>query len=92
MYLTATIKTDRSDYATKLITQKEVKMVNRQKVLVPPQGTIKMAKDYCRHVDGPQSCPSTIERGSRQLGTVSKFDNFVVSLDDHNTDDICYQL
>ncbi|KAG3007473.1 hypothetical protein PC121_g7873 [Phytophthora cactorum] len=43
MYLTGTIQTDCSWFAKEIITTKKYKTVNRKKVLIPPQGTIKLA-------------------------------------------------
>ncbi|KAG1698226.1 hypothetical protein DVH05_028602 [Phytophthora capsici] len=45
MYLTGTIQTDRSGYAKGVITTKQTKTVNKKKVMVPPQGTIKLAQN-----------------------------------------------
>ncbi|KAG4044940.1 hypothetical protein PC123_g19629 [Phytophthora cactorum] len=45
MYLTGTIQTDRSGFAKEIITTKKYKTVNRKKVLIPPQGTIKLAQN-----------------------------------------------
>ncbi|KAG2815348.1 hypothetical protein PC112_g13912 [Phytophthora cactorum] len=42
MYLTGTIQTDRSGFAKEIITNKTV---NRKMVLIPPQGTIKLAQN-----------------------------------------------
>ncbi|GMF53469.1 unnamed protein product [Phytophthora fragariaefolia] len=42
MYLTGTIQADRAGYAKGVITKKEIK-VNKQKIVIPPQGTIKLA-------------------------------------------------
>ncbi|GMF20513.1 unnamed protein product [Phytophthora fragariaefolia] len=43
MYLTGTIQTDRAGYAKGVLTKKEIKQVNKQKIVIPPQGTIKLA-------------------------------------------------
>ncbi|GMF15706.1 unnamed protein product [Phytophthora fragariaefolia] len=43
MYLTGTIQTDRAGYGKGVITKKETKLVNKQKIVIPPQGTIKLA-------------------------------------------------
>ncbi|GMF15847.1 unnamed protein product [Phytophthora fragariaefolia] len=43
MYLTGTIQTDRAGYAKRVITKKEIRQVNKQKIVIPPQGTIKLA-------------------------------------------------
>ena len=45
MYITGTIQTDRTGYAAKLVTAKQYKTVNKRKILVPPQGTIKLAQN-----------------------------------------------
>ncbi|KAG3148311.1 hypothetical protein PC128_g23629 [Phytophthora cactorum] len=45
IYLKGTIQTDRSGFAKEIITTKKHKTVNRKKVLVPPQGTIKLAQN-----------------------------------------------
>ncbi|KAE8960401.1 hypothetical protein PR001_g30397, partial [Phytophthora rubi] len=45
MYLTGTIQTDRSGYAKGVITSKKVRTVNKRKVVVPPQGTTKLAQN-----------------------------------------------
>ncbi|OWZ08758.1 hypothetical protein PHMEG_00018648 [Phytophthora megakarya] len=45
MYLTGTIQTDRSGYAQGVITSKKYRTVNKRKVTVPPQGTIKLAEN-----------------------------------------------
>ncbi|GMF44386.1 unnamed protein product [Phytophthora fragariaefolia] len=42
-YLTGTIQTDRAGYAKGVITKKEIKQVNKQKIVIPPQETIKLA-------------------------------------------------
>ncbi|KAE9168063.1 hypothetical protein PF004_g28617 [Phytophthora fragariae] len=43
-YITGTIKTDRTGYAKGVITAKDYKTVNKKKVMIPPQGTIKLAQ------------------------------------------------
>ncbi|POM81815.1 LOW QUALITY PROTEIN: Hypothetical protein PHPALM_164 [Phytophthora palmivora] len=45
MYLTGTIQTDRSGYAKDVITKKKTRIVNKQKVMAPPQGTTKLAEN-----------------------------------------------
>ncbi|EGZ05446.1 hypothetical protein PHYSODRAFT_373869, partial [Phytophthora sojae] len=45
VYLTGTIQTDRSGYAKGVITSKKVRTVNKRKVVVPPQGTTKLAQN-----------------------------------------------
>ncbi|OWZ06158.1 LOW QUALITY PROTEIN: hypothetical protein PHMEG_00021625 [Phytophthora megakarya] len=45
MYLTGRIQTDRSGYAQGVVTSKKYKIVNKRKVMVPPQGTIKAAEN-----------------------------------------------
>ncbi|KAG2823093.1 hypothetical protein PC111_g10372 [Phytophthora cactorum] len=45
MYLTGTIQTDCSWFAKEIITTKKYKTVNRKKVMIPPQGTIKLAQN-----------------------------------------------
>ncbi|KAE8960380.1 hypothetical protein PR001_g30404, partial [Phytophthora rubi] len=45
MYLIGTIQTDRSGYAKGMITSKKVRTVNKRKVVVPPQGTTKLAQN-----------------------------------------------
>ena len=78
MYITGTIQTDRTGYAAKLVTAKKYKTVNKRKILVPPQGTIKLAQNK----RFPQiTAAMWMDRnpvhmlssgGSRQTGTVSK--------------------
>ncbi|GMF16142.1 unnamed protein product [Phytophthora fragariaefolia] len=43
MYLIGTIQTDRAGYVKDVILKKEIKQVNKQKIVTPPQGTIKLA-------------------------------------------------
>ncbi|POM58893.1 LOW QUALITY PROTEIN: Hypothetical protein PHPALM_36399 [Phytophthora palmivora] len=45
MYLTGTIQTVRSGYAKYIITKKKTRIVNKQKVMVPSQGTTKLAEN-----------------------------------------------
>ncbi|KAE9164544.1 hypothetical protein PF004_g29790 [Phytophthora fragariae] len=45
VYLTGTIQTDRSGYAKNVITKKKTRTVNKQNVMVPPQGTTKFAEN-----------------------------------------------
>ncbi|GMF48922.1 unnamed protein product [Phytophthora fragariaefolia] len=45
IYLTGTISTDRSGYAKDVATSKSYKTVNKKKIMVPPQGTIKIAEN-----------------------------------------------
>ncbi|OWZ02419.1 LOW QUALITY PROTEIN: hypothetical protein PHMEG_00026023, partial [Phytophthora megakarya] len=45
MYITGTIGVDRSGYAQGVVTSKKYKTVNKQKVMVPPQGTVKLAQN-----------------------------------------------
>jgi hypothetical protein len=59
MYLTGTIQTDRAGYAKGIITKKATKQVNRQKIVVPPQGG---------NVDGPHARSSTLQRWQPQNG------------------------
>ncbi|OWZ01736.1 hypothetical protein PHMEG_00026819 [Phytophthora megakarya] len=51
MYLTGTIQTDRSRYAQGVVTSKKYKTVNKRKMVVPPQRTIKLAENK----DSPRS-------------------------------------
>ncbi|OWY99789.1 hypothetical protein PHMEG_00029153 [Phytophthora megakarya] len=44
MYITGTIGVDRSGYALGVVASKKYKTVNKQKVMVPPQGTVKLAQ------------------------------------------------
>ncbi|KAE9025672.1 hypothetical protein PF002_g27290 [Phytophthora fragariae] len=43
-YITGTVKKDRTGYAKGIITAKDYKTVNKKKVMIPPQGTIKLAQ------------------------------------------------
>ncbi|OWZ20300.1 hypothetical protein PHMEG_0005299 [Phytophthora megakarya] len=45
MYLTGTIQTDRSGYAQGVVTSKQYKTANKTKVMMPPQGTIKLTEN-----------------------------------------------
>ncbi|KAE8965895.1 hypothetical protein PR001_g28583 [Phytophthora rubi] len=45
LYLTGTIQPDRSRYAKDVVTAKKTKTVNKRKVVVPPQGTTKLAQN-----------------------------------------------
>ncbi|KAE9019498.1 hypothetical protein PR001_g13862 [Phytophthora rubi] len=45
MYLTGTIQTDRAGYAKEVVTAKKTRTVNKRKVMVPPQGTTKIAQN-----------------------------------------------
>ncbi|GMF48696.1 unnamed protein product [Phytophthora fragariaefolia] len=45
MYLTGTIQTDRSGYVKGVITTKDVKTVNKKKITIPAQGTVKLAQN-----------------------------------------------
>ncbi|EGZ29528.1 hypothetical protein PHYSODRAFT_422121, partial [Phytophthora sojae] len=45
LYITGTIQTDRSGYTKNVITKKKTKQVNKRKVMVPPQGTTKLAEN-----------------------------------------------
>jgi len=85
MYLTGTIQTDRAGYAKGIITKKGTKQVNWQKIVVPPQGTIKLAENK----RFPQlTAAMWMDRtpvhllssgGSRKTGTVSKYNVFAVN-------------
>ncbi|KAE8902088.1 hypothetical protein PF003_g14234 [Phytophthora fragariae] len=78
-YITGTIKTDRSGYAKDVVTAKDYKTVNKKKVMVPPQGTIKLAQNK----QFPQlTAAMWMDRtpvhllssgGSRKTATVSKY-------------------
>uniref|UniRef100_H3H9U0 PiggyBac transposable element-derived protein domain-containing protein n=1 Tax=Phytophthora ramorum TaxID=164328 RepID=H3H9U0_PHYRM len=74
MYLTGTIQTDRAGYAKGVVTKKETKQVNKQKCMVPPQGTIKLAENKrfpqltAAIVDGPHSSSSTLKWWQPQHG------------------------
>ncbi|EGZ18746.1 hypothetical protein PHYSODRAFT_504012, partial [Phytophthora sojae] len=45
LYITGATQTDRSGYAKNVITKKNTKQVNKRKVMVPPQGTTKLAEN-----------------------------------------------
>ncbi|KAG3237775.1 hypothetical protein PI124_g17241 [Phytophthora idaei] len=82
MYLTGTIQTDRSGFAKEIITTKKYKTVNRKKVLIPPQGTIKLAQNkkfprkegtVMRRVNGevkPVPAPELVRDYHRWMGGV----------------------
>ncbi|KAE9357979.1 hypothetical protein PF008_g2887 [Phytophthora fragariae] len=73
------VKTDRSGYAKDVVTAKDFKTVNKKKVMVPPQGTIKLAQNK----QIPQlTAAMWVDRtpvdllssgGSRKNSTVSKY-------------------
>lgn len=44
-YITGTTKTDRSGYPKDEVTAKGYQTVNKTKVMIPPQGTIKLAQN-----------------------------------------------
>ncbi|POM73266.1 Hypothetical protein PHPALM_9902 [Phytophthora palmivora] len=45
MYLTGTIQTDRSGYAKDVVTKMKTRTVNKKKVVIPSQGTTKLAEN-----------------------------------------------
>ncbi|OWZ18691.1 LOW QUALITY PROTEIN: hypothetical protein PHMEG_0007188 [Phytophthora megakarya] len=45
MYITGTIGVDRSGYAQGVVTSKKYKTMNKQKVMVPPQGIVKLVQN-----------------------------------------------
>jgi hypothetical protein len=79
IYLTGTISTDRSGYAKDLVTLKSYETVNKKKILVPPQGTIKIAesKRFPQITAALWMYRNPVHLlssgGSRQTGTVSKY-------------------
>ena len=79
MYLTGTIQTDRSGYATGVVTKKEYKTVRKQKIAVPPQGTLKIAqnKRFPEITDAMWMNRTPVyllsSGGSRCIGSVSKY-------------------
>jgi len=79
MYITGTIQTDSAGYAPGVVTAKKYKTVNKRKILVPPQGTIKLAENKqfpqitaCMWMDRNPVHMLT-SGGSRASTTVSKY-------------------